>query len=204
LNPPKSAQDTGQIARRLEKHLRRECRRYRRESVDGLCFAVKLLDLGSLSWLNIQLSGYAPQVTPSVSASGQAIATIETTCDVLTNSLTTDWGSDTIIIGYACEINIRAAEHAKRARICAELLTRYPRPAAYARRHPVRATRYLMQSLPAVKVRVATRLGGLIGKKKIMSMSSDAWVTGDAEAIRRASSLPAHTIHMTRGGAEIP
>ena len=191
--PPKSEQDIGRITRLLERHLRRECRRYRRELVEGLCFAVRLLDLGSVSWLIVQLTGYAPRVTPNVSASGEAIATIETTSDVLMNSLTTDWGGDTIIIGYACEINIRAAEHAKRARICAELLTRYPRPAAYARRHPVRATRYLLQSLPAVKLRLATRLSGLIGKKPIMSMSGDAWVTGDAEAIRRASSLPVHT-----------
>jgi L-ascorbate metabolism protein UlaG (beta-lactamase superfamily) len=202
--PAKSEQDIGRIARVLETHLRRECRRYARESVEGLCFAVRLLDLGPASCLNVELTGRTPRVTPSVSASGETIATIETMSDVLMNSLTTDWGGDTIIIGYACEINVQAAEHAKRARICAELLTRYPRPADYARRHLVRATRYLLQSLPAVKLRLATRLSGLTGKKPIISMSSDAWITGDAETIRRAGSLPVHTIHMAQDAGEIP
>jgi hypothetical protein len=150
-----------------------------------------------VSCLNVQMTGYSPEVTASVSASEEAIAAIETMSEVLLNSVTTDWGGDTIIIGYACEINIRAAEHAKRARICAELLTRYPRPTEYARRHPVRAMRYLLQSLPAVKQRLATRLSRLAGRNAMISMSSDAWVTGDAQMIRCASSLPVHTTHIT-------
>ncbi|HXC89091.1 MAG TPA: MBL fold metallo-hydrolase [Stellaceae bacterium] len=186
-----------QIGAILEDHLANEVRHYPQRTVAHLRFSVRLLDLADQGWLNVSIANRIARVSVGDQAGSEAMALIETTSDILLNSLSTDWGGDALIIGYACEISILGPQFAGQARICAELLTRYPRPVSYAMRHPTRAIRYLLQSLPAVKVRGVHRLRGLAGKGIVAtqpSMSSNAWLVGDEHAIREGYALPNYPV----------
>src|SRR5579872_4746032 len=155
-------------------------------------FAIHLLDMDAESWINVHFKAGKAAVTRGTAAPSDVIAIIETMGDVLMSSLTSDWGADSLVIGYACEIKILDAKYVREAHYCAELLTRYPSPVAYALRHPIRAVRYLIQSNSAVRVRLENILKRLTKTAPWHSLpiSSDAWLVGDEKAIRENYSLP--------------
>ncbi len=190
---PKSDLPSDRIAPVLRDHLESEARFYGSDALDGLRFAILLRDLGNERWFNVAFDGQTARVTRSAMPDGLATVRIDTMGSVILNSMTSDWGGDALIIGYGCEVDILAADQARRARTCVELLRRYPRPRTYARRHPWRALRYALQSLPAVSRRVAIRLRRLIGGEPVASKSATRahfWLTGDLDMIRRANGLP--------------
>lgn len=176
----------------LAAHLAREARYYGARLLHGLQFSLGLRGGGGSQWFAVSFAGVQPTVTRAVAETDAPIA-IETTAAVLRAAVSTDWGGDGLIIGYACEVRIKDRRAAGKARIAVELLTRYPRPAAYARRHPLRAARYLAQSWPAMRLRLANRLQRLAGRDAVASkrtMASADWLTGDADLIRQANGLP--------------
>jgi len=190
---PKSDLPSDRIAPILRDHLESEARFYGSDALDGLRFAIHLRDLGNEGWFNVAFDGRTARVSRSAVPDVLATVRIDTIGSVVLNSMTSDWGGDALIIGYGCEVDILAADHARRARTCVELLTRYPRPRTYARRHPWRTLRYALHSLPAVGRRVAIRLQRLIGGEPVASESATRahfWLTGDLDTIRRANGLP--------------
>jgi hypothetical protein len=181
------------IAPLLQDHLEREARLLGKRAVDGLRFAIHLRGLEGDRWFNVAFEGRMPRVIRSALPDDEAAVRIDTMDSVILNSMSSDWGGDALIIGYGCEVHILAAEQARRARTCVELLTRYPRPRTYARRHPWRTLRYGLHSLPAVGRRVLIRLQRWIGGEPPASRSATKahfWLTGDLDAIRRANGLP--------------
>jgi L-ascorbate metabolism protein UlaG (beta-lactamase superfamily) len=181
------------IAPLLQRHLEREARLYGAAAIDGLRFAIHLQDLERDPWFAVTFKGRTPRVTRAAVADGGAAVRIDTMGGIMVSAMSSDWGGDALIIGYGCEVEILAAVQARRARTCVELLTRYPRPRAYARRHPWRSLRYGLRSLPALGRRVAMRLQHWIGREPASSRSATRahfWLTGDLEAIRRAHGLP--------------
>jgi hypothetical protein len=177
----------------LQDHLDSEARFYGLDLLDGLRFAIRLRDLGNECWFNVTFNRRKARVSRSALPSNEATIRIHAMCSILVNSMTTDWGGDALIIGYGCEVDVLTAGEARRAAICAELLTRFPRPRTYARRHPWRALRYGLHSFPAVCRRIAIRLHRLTGVEPAASKSSTRahfWLTGNLDTIRRAHGLP--------------
>jgi len=198
-HPPACDLPLDTIAPALRAHLEREARFFSAAALDGLRFAIRLRDLADEPWLNVAFRAREPRVTRSAHPDRAAAVRVDTMASILMNAVTTDWGGDALVIGYACEIEILGPAEASRARTCAELLTRYPRPRTYARRHPWRTFRYGMHSLPAVAQRLGIRLRRAIGRDAATAGSKSAgrshcWLTGDLEAIRAASGLPEWSI----------
>lgn len=190
---PKSDLPHDRIASILQDHLESEARFHSSGALDGLRFAIHLRDLGNERWFNVVFNGRTAQVTRSAVPDSEAAVRIDTMGTILLNSMMTDWGGDALIIGYGCEVDILTASQARRARTCVELLTRYPHPRTYARRHPWRALRYALHSLPAVGLRIAIRLQRLTGREAVASKSTTGahfWLTGDLDMIRQANGLP--------------
>lgn len=181
------------IAPTLQDHLDSEAKFHSADALDGLQFAIHLRDLANERWFNVAFNGRTAQVTRSAVPDREAAVRIDTMGAVLLNSMMTDWGGDALIIGYGCEVDILTADHARNARTCVELLTRYPPPRVYARRHPWRALRYAFHSWPAVGLRIAIRLQRLTGQEAVAgksTMGAHFWLTGDLDMIRQANRLP--------------
>lgn len=183
--------DGVEVAAALAAHLPTQMRFYAKESVEGLRFAVQLTDVdGPDGWYNVRLGGGAAQVTRSDRPDPEAVARIRTAHDALMNSITSDWGGDDLIIGYGCEIEAASPAAMKSARIAAELLVRHPRPADYALRHPWRTLRYMRQTWFSTRAKIASKLG----RRRVDAshqVSTDAWLTESAEALRLRLGLPA-------------
>ena len=190
--PPKTEVPQHTIAAMLQEHIDREARHYRSRAIDQLHFALHLRDLEGQRWFNVRLDGRKATVTASAEPDEEAAIRVETVTGVVLNSMTSDWGGDALIIGYGCEVEIMDPGQATRARTCVELLTRYPRPRTYAPRHPWRAFRYALGSLPAIGHRIAFRLQHVAGRDAVASksaMGGHLWLTGDLERIRRTNGL---------------
>jgi len=119
------------------------------------------------------------------------MANIETTTRALEMSMGSDWGGDTLMIGYACDVTVLDSRAPGKVRLCISLLTRYPRPASYAWSHPLRTADYLYQSLPMVLARIRRKLRSRSERlPETDIVTSPYWLTGDVEAIRNACGLP--------------
>ena len=192
--PPKTEVPQHGMAAMLQEHIDKEARHYRSGAIDRLHFALHLRDLESQRWFNVRFDGRKARVIASAAPDDEAAIRIETVSAVVLNSMTSDWGGDALVIGYGCEVEILNPVQASRARTCVELLTHYPRPRTYAPRHPWRAFRYALGSLPAISHRIAFRLQKLAGRDTVAgrsAMGGHSWLTGDLERIRRANGLQA-------------
>jgi hypothetical protein len=176
---------------RLAAHLNSQIKFHPRRTLDGLSFSVRLRDLQKRNWFNASWTGSCFEVTDSNAPSAASVANIETTTTVLETSMDNDWGGDALTIGYACDVTVLDSRAPGKVRLCVSLLTRYPRPKSYALSHPVRTMDYLYQSAPMVFARLKSKIRSQIkrtGNGEIIT--SPHWLSGNVEAIRRASGLP--------------
>jgi L-ascorbate metabolism protein UlaG (beta-lactamase superfamily) len=190
---PRSELPGDRIASILREHLASEARFHGASALRGLRFALHLGDLASEPWFNVVFENRTAHVRRSDVPDSQAAVLIDTMASVVVESMTSDWGGDALVIGYGCEVDIRAADQAPRARTCVELLTRYPHVRPYAGRHPWRTLRYALHSLPAVGRRIALWLQRCTGRLAVASKPATRapfWLTGDLDRIRRANGLP--------------
>ena len=179
-------------ASRLAAHLESQVKFNPRRALDGLRFSLRFRELSDAGWFNVQWTGTRFAVTISAVPSPASMATIETTTAVLETSIENDWGGDALMIGYGCDINVLDVRNSGKTRICVSLLTRYPRPKSYALRYPLRTLDYLHQSAPMLLARTKHTLRSrLFGNATENVIGSPHWLTGDVEAIRNASRLPA-------------
>ena len=177
---------------RLAAHLESQVKFHPLPALDDLRFSLRFRELSDAGWFDVQWTGTRFAVTISEVPSPASMATIETTTSVLETSIENDWGGDALMIGYGCDINVLDIINSSKARICVSLLTRYPRPKSYALRYPLRTLDYLHQSAPMLLARTKHTLRSrLFGKATENVIASPHWLTGDVEAIRNASRLPA-------------
>ncbi len=99
-----------------------------------------------------------------------------------------DWGGDDLIIGYDCEVEASSSAAMPRARLATELLVRHPDPKLYARRHPGRMLRYVLQTWFASRAKILAKL-----RRQPLTddwVKSGRWLTEDAASLRRRLGLP--------------
>ena len=181
-----------QWASRLAEHLDGQAKFHPRSSLKGLDFGLRFRDAAADQWFDIRWIGSRFEVKVIDTPSPAWKTKIETTSAVLETSIENDWGGDAVTVGYACDINVLDYTSAGKARVCVSLLTRYPRPSAYAIRHPLRTSDYLYQSAPMVLSRLKNTIRSHVQRgTEAEVITSPHWLTGNIEAIRRECSLPA-------------
>lgn len=180
----------GEWAGRLAAHCDSQAKFHSRTSLTELAFGLRLRDAAD-QWFDIRWTGSNFAVAALDAPRPDWKTRIETTSGVLEMSIENDWGGDAVTVGYGCDINIHSYTNAAKARLCVSLLTRYPRPEAYALRHPIRTADYLYQSAPMVISRLRNIIRArLYRPSEAEVMTSSHWLTGNTEAIRRECHLP--------------
>lgn len=188
---PSSNESTDQWRDRLATHLDNQTKFHSQEELRGIAFSLRLKDLPGKHWFNIRWNGTRFDVDQTETPVASSTVKIETTTSVLETSTQSDWGGDAMTIGYACDVTVLDSPASGNPRLCVGLLTRYPRPASYALRYPLRTFDFLCQSAPMVVARLKDKISSQIfGRSDVDLVTSFQWLTGNVEAIRSAYRLP--------------
>jgi hypothetical protein len=193
LHPGRTATSAqiDELRGKLERNVSEHSAYYEPKRVDGLSYSVRLRDAPEQPYLFVRVKPGEATVERRADASPEAAATIETTSEVLSHCLESDWGGDAMIIGYACDVHVHRAEDVRSGlgKVATELCVRHPRPKAYARQHPVRVARFLTQTPFALKGRIKAK----VNARRVQSpgiVDGAHWLSGSPEEIRRICGLP--------------
>ena len=123
-------------------------------------FSIRLNDTVGALCLNVSFAGNAARVERAAAPAPGALFVLETHSGLFRSLFTHPWAGDVLIIGYGGEIRVTDSDAIKDGllRTATDLLTAYPNPISYTRRHPVRIARYALQNLDRVVERIKPRI----------------------------------------------
>jgi hypothetical protein len=182
-----SEEDADEIATTLQAHIDSQIGFFPERMTDGLIFSVQLLDVEGANFYVISHQQGRTRIERRPAPHPEGVAQITTSSAPLIHSLTEDWGGDDLLIGYGCHVEATSQENLPRARICTELLLKLPRPGAYLRRRPLRASRYVWENRAVTVDKIKRRVSGIPGS---ITVGGNFWITESPAVIRRHLRIP--------------
>lgn len=182
VEPRLSEGEADALAARLQAHIQSQIGILGRNVAEGLTFSIQLLDVATPNWFVVRHRDGDTSVERMVTPDAEGVAQITTSSVPLGHSMTEDWGGDDLLIGYGCRVEAASQAELPRARKCAELLLKLPRPADYMRHHPLRALRYVWQNRAGTLDKIKRKMAGIPGSNTV---GGDFWLTESPAAIRR-------------------
>lgn len=179
----------------LERHLNSQLPFHSSSETDDLRFIVQLLDIEKSNCFYVAIKNDHATVERIPEPSGGSISFIQTTYEILINSIREDWGGDELIIGYGCEVEAPSAADLPSARLATELLVRHPHPRVYLKQHPWRMLRYVADTWFASRMKVLSKLRREPALDDIVK--SNLWLTESPSRLRKRLGLPGTASHNT-------
>lgn len=179
------------VAAALEANVAEQSQFYDPDRVRDLRFSVKLRDATESPYLDVEVRPGGASVQRASHPAPAGIAVVDTTHEVLAHCLASDWGGDAMIIGYACDVQVRDAKElaSGRGKLVVELCVRHPRPRVHMKENPLRVARFLAETPFALEGRLKEKARSALGRSRKV-VDGPHWLRGSASEIRRVCGLP--------------
>ncbi|MGB8508756.1 MAG: MBL fold metallo-hydrolase [Pyrinomonadaceae bacterium] len=167
--------DAEKLGDEIEANVRLRASLFDPATLAQLKFCVRVSDVNGRNCFNVAFDGnesafgddVARVARTSEPATGSLLV-IDTSSRILRYSFGSEWGGDTLTIGYGCEVHVfdRRAVEAKLDTICLRLLTRHPTARGHMKKEPIRAVRHLARN-PLMRTWALDRLKSTPVENKI-------------------------------------
>lgn len=157
-----------------------------------LKFDIKIEDAESITYLHIN-AVQPDAVSIHHSPNPASILEIAIQFNRLQHAIEQEWGGDTIVIGYGCQVTLTDTSILAEQLdvLCIQLICNYPSSKAYFLKNPVRSLRYLFHDPLKQKVIWNKRAGNAkLSFDNLVLNDSSIWLTRNKCEICNACNLP--------------
>ncbi len=111
-----------------------------------LVFQVQITDATNTDYITIDLTADVPRCSSSKELYKNSKLLVKIRSAILQKSITREWGGDSIVIGYGCEIVVYEKNTIVQQldNWAVLLLSQYPNTKSYVKKNPIRALKYLL------------------------------------------------------------
>lgn len=156
-------------------------------TLGGLNFCLKISDVRSNNFYNITFDAGNARVERRFERAVDCALEIDVSSRVLNDSFDTEWGGDSISIGYGANFFLRdrfvAAKNLDQ--VCFGLLTRHPTRKGYAKANPWRVLNYVIRQ-PPLRTLKGWKAGGVAN----INYDRSSWLLRNADELKEIYGLP--------------